>query len=456
MDSSKYSTEFLARIALSVLKKDKTVPELVAEHGIPEWALTEALVKIIQGAHTLTSETSIACQSLASDQKYGRNNNTRLCFIHLEKTAGTSLTSFLDDCYATSEICPSLLHSDLVNLASAHDLKHYSLLHGHFLLSWLNEAGLNYGNTNFITVLRHPLQRQISYYRHWMRAGSTSQYFSAFLVDHNLQCMRLSPLSTRRGYATTRNHLDAAKEALDKFFFVGIQERFEECIASLALLLGRPAQATAYSLNISTNDPPDLPAALEDEILTSNWADIELHEVATAIFERRFSSGVLKNEEKASAIFDWEIRNEVRYTLDQAIYGKGWYFREGVDGRLPQIWRWSGPGTESVVSFHLDSTRNYKLSVRIINSLSAEILDSLQVFVNEERIEVQFRTDELWGRIYEGIIPSAAFHSDAPNTNVIFKVSKTLQFNHVDPTSSDDRKCGIAVSEINILPIDFY
>jgi len=451
MESEKYSPERLARLALSVLRKEKSISELVVEYDIPEWILTEALVKIVQGAYTLTGGTLGAARTLESFQQSDHAEGNRLCFIHLEKTAGTSLTSFLDDCYPIDEICPALLLGDLVDLATSKDLKQYNLLHGHFSLSWLNSAGLNFSNTKFITVLRHPLQRQISSYRHWMRVGPTAEYYSALLGGTNSQCMRLSPLPIRRGYASTRDHLDAAKQALEEFFFVGIQERFQESVAALSLLLGHPAATNVYSLNVSKNDIPDLPQLIQDEIVTANWADVELYDFAVALFERKFSHVALQDRRHEGSILTWTEMSEVKYRMDHALFGSGWHYREGKAG---QTWRWSGPGTESVVSFHLDPTRQYRLSVRVINALTPEILESLQIYVNDEAIKTLVSTDGLQGQIYEGVVPRSALCKEAPNANVILRVCRTEQFNHVDPTSIDDRYCGVAVSEINFTPLD--
>jgi hypothetical protein len=454
MESQDYSPELLAQLALKVLRKEKTVSELFVEYAIPEWVLTESLVKLVQWSYLLTGSSTEISELKKQVSEKEASNLARLCFVHIEKTAGTSLSNYLNDSFSVDEICPALTHNDLVDLAMSHDLKQYNLLHGHFYLSWLNTAGLDFGNTHFITVLRHPLKRQISSNSHWMRDSYNRNYQSHLVVGHNVQCMRLSPLSTRHGFASTRNHLDAAKQAIEDFYFVGIQERFNESLSILARLLGQPEYVSAPRLNVSKSQAPTLPRTLQDEIMSANWADMELYEYAVSLFDRKFSGMSEAAGGKACFGHAWTEVDEIKYRMDQPMYGNGWHFREGGDNLLPQIIRWTGPGTESTLSFQLNPERHYRLAIRVVNALTPGILESLTVFVNGTVIETQVRLDDQWGHIFEGIVPRTALLNVMPNTKVILRVDMTEQFKHIDPKSIDDRYCGVAVSEINFTPLD--
>jgi hypothetical protein len=453
MDSEKYSPEFLSGLALSVLRKDRTVVDLVESHDVPYWVITDSLVKLVQGAHVLMGggREGVSGRSLLGESI---NQIGRLCFVHVEKTAGTSLTKYLDDCFPAKEICPALLHETLVELAMTQNLKEFNLLHGHFYLSWLLLAGFNATNTKLITVLRHPLQRQISSYKHWMSDRLSRDHFNHLLGGYNLQCLRLSPLDMRREYASTRDHLEAAKRALEDFFFVGIQERFHESLAALSVLIGRPAPASLPEYKVSKSDTVALPPTLQEEIISANWADVELYEYAIALFDRKFSA--LSNSANCSEVRDssWVELSSIEYRMDNALYGSGWHEREGLGGELPQPWRWTGPATESVASFHIKPGKKYRLSIRVVNSLTADILESLQILVNDSFIEVQKKTDDQWGQVFTGTVLCSALRIDAPNMNVTLRVSKTEKFNNVDRASIDDRYCGLAVSEINVTPLE--
>ncbi len=436
------SSDLLVSLALSILTKEKTTAEVVADSNLPEWQVTEAVVRLVQSARQ--SMANIAPPGVEPD---------RLCFVHVEKTAGTSITSFLDDCFDINAICPAQLHEDLVLFATTRDLKNYALLRGHFYHGWLNFNGINTANTKFITFVRHPLFRQISSYKHWMDERSARDYVNHLLGGYNIQVLRLSPLDMRRGYATTRDHLQAAKGALEEFFFVGIQEKFAEGYGALCQLLGRTPNDTAPEQNVSRIKIPDLPQAMIDEVITSNWADLELYEFAVKLFDRKFSNASGARPPLHGGQMAWEPHSTINYRMTQSLHGRGWWFREGLDGQQPQSWRWTGPDAESEILFHLDSTRNYALSVRIVNAIVPELLDQLTISVNGSPVEMTRSTDALWGELFAGVVSSTLFAPGTPNTAVRFKVAGTKQFSVVDPTSSDGRYCGIAVSEINFHPL---
>jgi len=129
----------LAELAFAVISKEKTFGQIVFEYNIPEYLLTESIVRVVQGAHQLVDKNPVT--NIDSDC---------LCFIHIEKTAGTSVTAFLDDSYDVSEICPALLHDDLVDVSMRRNLRHFRLLHGHFYLSCLKFAGLTFENQKLL------------------------------------------------------------------------------------------------------------------------------------------------------------------------------------------------------------------------------------------------------------------------------------------------------------------
>jgi hypothetical protein len=435
MANYKPSSELMARLALSVIGKEQTIQETVVEHDLPEWVVTESVVKLVQSAHKLMYGTS------DSD-----SHTERVCFVHVEKTAGTSVSFYLDDGYDTRDICPALLHDDLVQLATVRDIKNYKLLHGHFYSGWLDSVGINTSNTKFVTFVRHPLQRQLSSYKHWMGDQVKRGYLNPFLGGYNVQTIRLSPLGMRRGYATMHDHLQAAKSALESYFFIGVQEQFSESLNALSVLLGRPVIDSLPEHNVSRLHVSELPQAVIDEVISENWADIELYEFAVAMFEKRFTN---KDAFAVSPAGQWTPQQSINYRVNQALHGTGWWAREGLEGPLPQSWRWSGPGCESQILFHLDATKNYKLSVRVVNSIVPELLNTLRISINGALLEMTRQSDGQWGVLYEGLVPQHLFRQDAPNTTLQLAVAETKKFSTVDPSSKDDRVCGIAVSEVN-------
>jgi hypothetical protein len=456
MGSSSLPPDQLTRIVLDALVHRQSVASIVLKYDLPEWVVSDAIVRAVQGMRGLFGQAD-------ADGSELRLADRRFRFIHIEKTAGTSLTAWLDDFFDQGAICPDQVHEALVERAKTTDLRQYRLIRGHFFLGWFREFEYDDGRSSYITFLREPVERQISFYNHWMYDRSVRDALNPLLHWQNIQTTRLSPLSLRHGYASMREHLDAAKEALESFFFVGLQERLDDSVRALAALLGAPACNSLPALNLTSKNAEtmrirsvsasDLSQTLLDEIRSNNWADIELYGHALSLFESRFSVYGRDSGFKSDAVDLWPPRASVEFRMDQEIRGSGWWFREGLDGALGQSWRWSGPGLESLAIFHLASASDYALSVRVVNAITPEVLASLEVMVNGQTLQTTRRQDAKWGVLVEGTVLRESLGPDVPNLVVCLRVASVHRFNAIDPTSTDDRLCGIAVSEINLTPI---
>jgi hypothetical protein len=91
--------------------------------------------------------------------------NAAIYFLHIDKTAGTSVHKFLTDRFARSAICPARRIGD-IDGASAESLKSYTLFSGHFTGGFGDFLG---SPLRTITLLRDPIQRSISQYAHTRR-----------------------------------------------------------------------------------------------------------------------------------------------------------------------------------------------------------------------------------------------------------------------------------------------
>lgn len=86
-------------------------------------------------------------------------------FLHIEKTAGTSVHKFLLDRLAKTDLCPARLIDDLEG-RSADSLRPYRVFSGHFTGGLADFLGLR---LKTVTLLRDPVQRSISQYAHIRR-----------------------------------------------------------------------------------------------------------------------------------------------------------------------------------------------------------------------------------------------------------------------------------------------
>jgi hypothetical protein len=441
--------EALSRIALAALRKEKTLDALAIETGVPRWLIVNAVVRIVQGAQEIVSDGELFPERTGEQQRQGADQS-RLCFVHIEKTSGQTLASHLEDMFDARDVCPAVLHGDLEALAMSEDLKAFQLLHGHYFLAWLLEVGLSFTNTRFVTFVRHPLARQVSSYKHWIGEPGASDYVNQLLGGFNIQCIRLSTLSMRKGYASMRDHLNSAKEALQRFFFVGLSEEFNEGISALMARLGYPVSPQAREINVSTVPTPELPAALRDEIRAGNWADLELYEYAVTLY-RRSMEGAWRTGAVDPATW-FRPQRSIHFTMNQPLLGSGWHIREGVGHESLPTWRWSGPEVESRLLFHVNREESYRVAVRVLNSLTPEILASLSFFINEHSLDMRTRMDGRPGMLYEGTVPASALAEGTPNAALILRLSETRRFSEIDPRSGDHRRCGVAVSEVSFSP----
>ncbi|MBW4466521.1 MAG: sulfotransferase family 2 domain-containing protein [Pegethrix bostrychoides GSE-TBD4-15B] len=252
--------------------------------------------------------TSIQYQLQSSDQ---------LCFIRIPKTGSTTLISILDAKFDVAEICP-LMAGDLPE-AIPEELAKYRLFRGHFdydLCRYLPHHQV------YVTMLRHPLDRAVSYHEFCKRA-QTDREFDRYLkqeanrgieafINHADPTIRLRTANCQTRYvaaglgsrhsqpftpsALESKYTDAellalAKAHLDQFAFVGITERFQDAVLLLGYTFGWLPITDYQSLRVTTTKPKrtELAPELADAILMANQLDLELYHYAEQLFTQRFA-----------------------------------------------------------------------------------------------------------------------------------------------------------------------
>lgn len=244
-----------------------------------------------------------------------------LYYLHIPKTAGTSLNSYLDRQFEVEEVCPVHLLPDLFDIPLS-DLQKYKLFRGHF---WYGLNSYLKKELTYITMLRDPVQRVISWYAHAKRDPGAERHSRIvnenwslldFVQDSegegiiNVETLFLAadfdyPNFPRQsvGYIEAKKYaenlsdqalLDKAKIRLEQFEFFGITERMQNSMQLLSYTTGFYPEFPEQRLNVSGNRPAEneISAATIEAIKKATQLDQALYDWALPIFEERFNNMV--------------------------------------------------------------------------------------------------------------------------------------------------------------------
>ena len=214
--------------------------------------------------------------------------------MHIPKTAGTTLASTLQWNYA-----PRLtLHQDLLDrpiedmeLIPLERRSSARLLRGH----------VPYGvhryiprRCEYITVLRQPVPRAVSAYKHVLRRPRNElhervvregmgleEFIEACWVGKRVS-RQTRQLCNRPVGPVGRSDLEEAKRNLERFLIVGLTERFDETLALVRRALGL---RMPFYVTRNVGQPLPVSERAVELIRDREQLDLELYEFASELFE---------------------------------------------------------------------------------------------------------------------------------------------------------------------------
>jgi len=214
-----------------------------------------------------------------------------LAFVHIEKSAGTSMIHLLRHNYFLRylDVRP-LCHRERV--FKAEDLRRYAniapwlnAVGGHSVVPWSDLESV--ADVRYIALLRNPVDRYISQYRYW-----NSHLGKTISMDEYLS--REGPRNIQVKKLAGEENLDKAIDMIEeKFVCVGVVEHFD----SFLLDLQNKESATGFrALHIEQNvnkknsvSADTLVTRHSDDIRENNGLDIELYNYVQKSMEERTS-----------------------------------------------------------------------------------------------------------------------------------------------------------------------
>jgi hypothetical protein len=231
-----------------------------------------------------------------------------LFFIHIPKTAGTTLGGILVQHYGRDRVFACHPDRAIVGYTAedflsfpAEKRNNFQLVRGHFGYGLHEDYQEPY---KYITILRDPVDRVISHYYyvlkrtdHYLHKKVTSEnislkdYVTSGLtgeMDNGQLRMLTGPTGYYARFGTcTPELLELAKEHLrNDFVVVGISERFDETLLVLKEILG---VSTPFYLNLKVNNKRPKREKMTDDVIEAirahNPLDEEIYQYANALMD---------------------------------------------------------------------------------------------------------------------------------------------------------------------------
>jgi len=218
-------------------------------------------------------------------------------FLHIEKTAGTSLVSYIKNSVAEKNFYytrPELLNDPEV---VKNELSKYNALAGHIRYGQIEK---NFEDVFKITFLRDPIERILSFYYYAKESPETKDHITVQskklnILDFLDHCQEKNDRRFVNGMTfklasdcTQQEELASAKKNLETMDCIGIQKYFDESLSILSYKTGWKPVEVVPRTNITKkrSNQNELSSEIVEKILELNQDDQLLYEYAISLFEK--------------------------------------------------------------------------------------------------------------------------------------------------------------------------
>lgn len=201
--------------------------------------------------------------------------------VHIPKCAGTSFRHILQGLYE-ERLWLNYGTAFIRSQAAVEQIpRGTECIHGHFFADTFDDI---FPDRQLITWLRHPVERVVSNYHHFLRSPDLRDDCCRTLLDQKLTLREFAELDWMRNMAA--RYLNGVP--LDDFAFVGVAERFLESLHLFGRIVGWPAPLGVPRDNINParlTERYEISPADHDHILALNPIDLRLYQDALTRLE---------------------------------------------------------------------------------------------------------------------------------------------------------------------------
>ena len=401
------------------------------------------------------------------------NHLSRLYFLHIPRTAGTSFRIWLEELF-DSEQCCKHYHAFELDRLDLSDLQEYRFFAGHHGYALISRFGCC-ADFCAVTLLREPVARELSQLK-YLRAFDQAQIeaygertwahrqlirsvqslppsqvlrsddFRSRFANMQVRCLiGKGPLSDSPRILGN-DDLETAKRNLLNLTSFGLVEEMDRTILAISARLGLPNRVLTQRLNVA---PAAADAFDADDIAATeeaNTLDTQLYDFAREVFEERFAS-LWSQYGEATGPFDAErLASRMREaflvghrcvprlasaTVDASagVVSSGWYNRFFYSP-VSRWLRWAGPECESSLFLPLDREAEHCIKIEIVYTLSERIRDALSIEVDDRVLPLarsyEKLEDDRWHLALKVVVPAMP-DAERQYTEIRFRAPEVVQ-----------------------------
>jgi len=419
-----------------------------------------------------------------------------LYFVHIPKTAGSSLYQYLDTVFLPHQVFPAdraIWHREILEGLPPEAINQFSCIRGHLYQMQLQRFWQACRRKVVpFTVLREPESQLLSEYDMVLRdenvpihkiAAARQPSFLEFLrepsffghVIDNPSIANATPGDRQAAhlllqfesdpFAIPRDEwFDRVVEKLEEYALVGILESFERTLQMLSFIFGWTCPHRAPHRNKMRGVKPILSAEEKAAVAALNAVDIKLYEWASARFEQQYAEmlsqlGITAEGDPISAITKASgprLAGRIRARAGdgghyEVIHTQGLLLGHVSPARARTL-NWIGPEREATIRMAFPSPGNRLMHLEFIHWVSRRLLRGFQVFVNGRSVPLIAHQDQETAT-YVGYLPESWL--GAPGSIVdIQLVAAESSSPAIEGTNLSDpeRKC-LGLAALQFLPI---